>query len=558
MTERTVRLRLEASTQQFNQAMQQATRQVGNFTQQNRQNLQRAGLAFTAFGVGSTLALKKVSDQAVDTEAIFTKLQTQIGLTADEADHMRESALGMAHTGRGVQELGDAMFFVQSAGLRGAEALEATESAAKASAIGLGETETVAGLTTAAMNAYGSEALNATEATDVLLGAVREGSASAEDFAGSLGQVLPIASNMGVKFDEVGAAVAAMTRTGTDAGTATIQLRQILSSLLKPTEDTVSVFEEMGLSAQGVRDTIREDGLWEALSMLSETVGDNEDALGRLFPNVRALSGFLDLTGESAEATEQIFGSLSNTTDLLNDGFETYSETAQAAAERSAAQWENAADKFGEATLGMRSNLSSLSESVATWLADMDESSQTTVVHMTSAATAVSLLGGAAMLAGPRIVETTRALGGLRSVAARFGILTVLTQSVFELTEGFQRGQQEADEMMQEIIEGSETADEAIGKLDDALRDHLESMGEVDASNIGNSFLGFVGAARNAGDTIADLTTAWKAWRGESEVAAGFSDDAAEAMGRWAEANDRAGMSLWAIADPGDQLEVAA
>jgi TP901 family phage tail tape measure protein len=43
---------------------------------------------------------------------------------------------------------------------------------------------------------------------------------------------LPLASAMGVDFNEVGAAFAAMSRTGTNAATSGTQLRQILSSLL--------------------------------------------------------------------------------------------------------------------------------------------------------------------------------------------------------------------------------------------------------------------------------------------------------------------------------------
>ena len=68
------------------------------------------------------------------------------------------------------------------------------------------------------MNAYKDMNLTATDATDVLTAAVREGKLEASALAGSMGNVLPTASAaLGVSFNDVGAAMAAMSRTGTDA-----------------------------------------------------------------------------------------------------------------------------------------------------------------------------------------------------------------------------------------------------------------------------------------------------------------------------------------------------
>jgi hypothetical protein len=76
----------------------------------------------------------------------------------------------------------------------------------KAAAVGLGETKTIADLATSAMNAYGSDTLSASAATDILATAVREGKLEASELAGSMGGVIPIASNLGVEFHEVAGA----------------------------------------------------------------------------------------------------------------------------------------------------------------------------------------------------------------------------------------------------------------------------------------------------------------------------------------------------------------
>ena len=136
-------------------------------------------------------------------------------------------------TGRSANDAAEALFFITSAGLRGSEAMEVLEASLKAAAVGLGETKTVADLATSALNAYGSENLSATDATDVMVTAVREGKLEAGELAQSMGRVLPLASAMGVEFHEVGAAFAALSRTGTNAAEASTQIQRNLCIVIK-------------------------------------------------------------------------------------------------------------------------------------------------------------------------------------------------------------------------------------------------------------------------------------------------------------------------------------
>jgi TP901 family phage tail tape measure protein len=103
------------------------------------------------------------------------------------------------------------------------------------------------------MNAYGSDVLSAAQATDILASAIREGKLEPAALAGVMGPLLPIASDMGVQFDEVGAALAAMSKTGTDAAMGATQLKNIMTALLKPTVGAEKALGEMGLSSEGLR-----------------------------------------------------------------------------------------------------------------------------------------------------------------------------------------------------------------------------------------------------------------------------------------------------------------
>ena len=266
---------------------------------------------------------------AVDFDKSMTKIESLVGIAGEEVAKMGATAKQMAtDTGRSASEAADALFFITSAGLEGEQAMNVLNASLQAAAVGLGDTATVADLATSAMNAYGADTLGASDATDVLVAAVREGKLESSELAGAMGSVLPIASNMGVSFNEVGAAFAAMSRTGTNAAVASTQLRGILNGLLKPTKDAEDALAGMGLSSAGLRQSLKEDGLLATLEILKTNFEGNDQAAAKVFGNVRALSGVMDLLGAGVESTREIFAEMNNVQGATSTAFEATSQSA--------------------------------------------------------------------------------------------------------------------------------------------------------------------------------------------------------------------------------------
>ncbi|KKM76231.1 hypothetical protein LCGC14_1382230 [marine sediment metagenome] len=142
-----------------------------------------AGVAIAAPGIA---AIK----MATDFEASMTRIETLVGLARDTVDEMGQSVLDLSgETARSPVELAEALFVVTSAGARGAVAMETLTNAARAAAIGLGNTSDIARTVTAAVTAYGAENLSAAEATNILVGTVRAGNLVAADLAGTVHDV---------------------------------------------------------------------------------------------------------------------------------------------------------------------------------------------------------------------------------------------------------------------------------------------------------------------------------------------------------------------------------
>lgn len=319
-------VRLRGSTAEFDKSMNAAAARlnaVGKSMQATGRTIaMRLGLPLAGVGVA---AAKLTAD--FDTE--MSKIVGLVGLPREQVAAWREDimALGPA-TGKSMAELGRGMFFVTSAGLRGETALRTLEAAAKGAAAGLGDTETVADAATSAMNAYGESNLSAEQAVATLVATVREGKAEASSIAPALGKVIPIAAELGVSFDQVGASIAAMTRLGLDAQTSTISLRQVLSSLVKPSKQSEDALKGMGTSSAELRSILREEGLIALLFKLKDMMGGNADAMAQVFGNIRALTGVLNLVGQNADKARGIFKSLANTTEKdLNYAFAAFEET---------------------------------------------------------------------------------------------------------------------------------------------------------------------------------------------------------------------------------------
>jgi len=326
MAESNLKLNITGDSSKLKSALNSASSQMSSFGSK----MQSVGKSMTA---KLTLPLVAVgaaaTKMAFDFDKSMGQIESLVGIAGDEVKKMGEAAKKMAvDTGRSANEAAEALFYITSAGLKGSDATDTLNASLKAAAVGLGETKVIADLATSAMNAYGVQNLNASASTDIMVAAVREGKLEASALAGAMGSVIPIASNMGVGFDEVGAAMAAMSRTGTDAASGATQLTAILASIKKPTEGAVQAMAKMGLSTEDVQKSLSEDGLLATLEMLQSGLKQTGQDTTAIFPNIRALKGVLDLTGAGIEDNRKIFDALSNTMGATDEAFKKTSQTA--------------------------------------------------------------------------------------------------------------------------------------------------------------------------------------------------------------------------------------
>lgn len=248
---------------------------------------------------------------AGDFEGAVNKIVGLVGIPREQANAWKGDMKALAaETGKSGKEIGEALYYITSAGMRGSVAIDTLRASAQAAEAGLGGMESIADAATSAINAYGASNLSAEEAVGVLVATVREGKMASEELAGSLGRVLPIASQLGVSINEVGGVVAVLTRIGLDSAEAVTALRGAMGMLLRPSQQAEEYLARAGTSVAELRRKVRDEGLLETLQALAQAFKDDETAMATLFPNIRALTGVLGLTGSQAAKAREIMVAL--------------------------------------------------------------------------------------------------------------------------------------------------------------------------------------------------------------------------------------------------------
>ncbi|MDH3285697.1 MAG: phage tail tape measure protein, partial [Acidobacteriota bacterium] len=390
------------------------------------------GITLAAGALGVAFAGTAIIGDAVTQframEASLARVQGLVGLTANEVEAFKAPIRELSdELGKSQAELAEGLFFITSAGLRGEAALEGLEFSAKGAEAGLGEVRIVANALTSALNAYGEAGLSAERATNILVASVRAGKFETDEFAASVGRVLPLAVEAGISFDEVGAAVAALSRISGSASDSLTGVRAIIVALARSNKEGEKTLKAAGTSFEELRKTIREDGLLAGLQELRRALGDDEAAFVQVLGRVEAATAALSLTGSQARAVEQVFADLASEADVLTPALEAVAATSD--------------DKVTDALNRLRNVGQDLAASTLPAVAealDLVSNSLDAISEVAASAAIAGLVVAASRLAPALVLvaNIVRTLGfaGLAAaaglVATRFGVAAVAARGL--------------------------------------------------------------------------------------------------------------------------------
>ena len=181
-----------------------------------------------------------------------------------------------------------------------ADAIEQfTASAAKFSKVTKTDLATSVNLLSGTLNAFGKDVSETDDVAAKFFKTIELGRIRAEELEQGFGTVAPTADKLGIAYEEVNAALATLTIQGIQADKAFTQIRGMMQSFLKPTGEMTAAMRQLGFATG--EQMLQAYDLQEALRAVVGTTDGTAEAVAKLIPRIRGLTGGLGLVNDEAE-----------------------------------------------------------------------------------------------------------------------------------------------------------------------------------------------------------------------------------------------------------------
>lgn len=270
-----------------------------------------------------TTAMALATKKAIDFDNGMRQVATMLPKLSKEGfGSLKQETLDFAkEIGKVPEEVMPALYNALSAGIPRENVFDFLRTASSGAIAGVSDLTTSVDGLSSIVNAYGSEVLNVNEASDIMFATLKLGKTDFTQIANTVSNVIPVASAIGVKFHDIGAAIAVMTAQGTPTAKATTQIRQALVELNK--EGSIAYETFKSITGKTFREFIEGGGnLQEALNLMSETASYNKKEVTSLFSSVEAGNAVLSLSGKNAQKFKDALEEVKNSAGATSEAFQ--------------------------------------------------------------------------------------------------------------------------------------------------------------------------------------------------------------------------------------------
>jgi TP901 family phage tail tape measure protein len=381
---------------------------------------------------GKSIAALSVLEPAAQAASEFGTQVGQIRTLIDETAFSTKAvtdttlALADAYGVDGIKGAG-ALYETISAGVM--DAGEATKLLGVASKFAVGGNAELAqsiDVLTSATNTYGIENLSAQQASDALFVAIAAGKTTARELADGLGNVAPTANAMGVSFDELTAAIAAMTVQGIKTPQAITAMNAMLANVAKPTSDAAKEAKRLGIEFNVT--ALKSMGLAKFLGQLSGNAKVNDNTFANLFGSIDGIKGALALTANNGGKFADVLGQMEGKANATDKAFKIMEATSGFQEKRFEALKKNALIFVGQGLEPIKAGVLSVASTVLSAFTKIPAPIRDVAVRFVSAAIAVGAVVGAVLSAKIAVASFLAAAG-----TSAAGIMSALLPIVVAL-----------------------------------------------------------------------------------------------------------------------------
>ena len=359
-----------------------------------------AVIAGAALAGGMVLLAKK----AGEVETGFAKVNTLLDEGQDAqklfSNFVEETNIAMGNQGNQLDVL-SGLYQTISAGITDTTEAQTFMNAASKTAVGgSAELSSVILAGTKAMAGFGLGIEDTDRIFDVFAGTVKAGQTTMGELANAFPNVAGMAGEAGLTIEETMGVFAGLTKVLASSDETATALSATIRAFIKPSEAMKEIVTGLGFESASAM--IKEKGLTESLKMLNGAVDGDTEAMGELFPNVRALKAVFPLLGTAADDVAASIDIVSNSTGLANKQYEDMTDTLEYKWGVAMSKAENGVVSIGnvmkEMLIPVIGWLTRVIEKVVNWWENLSDGQKKAVGIITAVTAGLLVLSGVVLL----------------------------------------------------------------------------------------------------------------------------------------------------------------
>jgi TP901 family phage tail tape measure protein len=358
-----------AGAQRIIHGFKELAKEAGLSSEQVTLGLNRMKVGFAVFAAGTAVlfGLGKATEHAKKFSASVAEVSTLVDEATFSTAAIRKVTMDLNATyGGGASGQAKGLYQTISAGITDtAKAVELLDVANRVAVGGVTDVKTAVDGLTNVVNAYSASQVTAKDAADAFFVATMAGKTTPEELARSIGQVAPVAAQMGVAMTDLMTAIATVTTQGIDTSSAVAGIRQALVNVIHPAKRAREEAARLGIDFSAA--ALRSKGLVQFLEDIQGSSKFNNDTWGKLFHSVEGLNAIMALTSNNSKTFNEFLGMMEKRAGAADKAFEKMAATLDFQEKRLAGQWENAVIRIGAALEPIRARITGALAAIVEW-----------------------------------------------------------------------------------------------------------------------------------------------------------------------------------------------
>lgn len=233
---------------------------------------------------------------------------------------------------KAANDLGEGLYEIASSGFFAGAGLQVLNASAKAAVAGVTTVDVASKALVGSLNSYGETSDKAIKYSDILFQTVKLGVIRFEELGTALGYVTNVAARANIPLEDVGAAIATMTRAGVQGAKAGVLTQNVISALIQPSKQLKTLYKELGFESGAA--ALEQYKLQGVIEKIYKATGGQVGAISDLFRNQRSFRGVTALMAGDMKLYRDIVDQFGESSTIAGATQRTFNEQMKSSSNR--------------------------------------------------------------------------------------------------------------------------------------------------------------------------------------------------------------------------------